>query len=141
MNQATKEFRFCYGHRLSNYVGKCRNLHGHNAILLVTVSGELDELGMVVDFNKLSLIFKDYIEPKFDHKMILKKDDEINQKIAMAVESLPDCIYWMDCNPTAENMAIEILNTFKWYFHDSEINIVKVRLYETSTSYAEVYHE
>ena len=141
MNQVTKIFTFDAGHRLSDYIGKCKNLHGHTYRLEVTVSGEIDKLGMVVDFNKLNLIFKDYIEPKFDHKMILKKDDEINQRIGVAVELLEDCIYWVDYNPTAENMAIEILRTFDWYFHDSEVHVVKVRLYETPTSYVDVYHE
>ena len=30
MFRATKEIHFCFGHRLMNYVGKCRHLHGHN---------------------------------------------------------------------------------------------------------------
>ncbi len=30
MYEVTKEIRFCYGHRLLQYEGKCRHLHGHN---------------------------------------------------------------------------------------------------------------
>ena len=30
MFRVTKEIHFCYGHRLLNYDGKCRHLHGHN---------------------------------------------------------------------------------------------------------------
>ena len=29
MFQVTRELRFCYGHRLLNYEGKCRHQHGH----------------------------------------------------------------------------------------------------------------
>ena len=30
MFRVTREITFCYGHRLLNYDGKCRHLHGHN---------------------------------------------------------------------------------------------------------------
>jgi hypothetical protein len=30
MYKVTKHIDFCYGHRLLNYNGQCRHLHGHN---------------------------------------------------------------------------------------------------------------
>ena len=30
LHRITKLIDFCYGHRLMNYAGKCRFLHGHN---------------------------------------------------------------------------------------------------------------
>ena len=48
MFQVTREIRFCYGHRLLNYDGKCRHLHGHNGRAVITLQAEeLDTLGMV----------------------------------------------------------------------------------------------
>ncbi len=34
MFQICRKIEFCYGHRLLNYEGKCRHLHGHNGKLL-----------------------------------------------------------------------------------------------------------
>ena len=42
MFQVTREIRFCYGHRLLNYDGKCRHLHGHNGRAIITL--ETDRL-------------------------------------------------------------------------------------------------
>ena len=35
--RVTKEIHFCYGHRLLDYAGKCRHLHGHNGKAVVTL--------------------------------------------------------------------------------------------------------
>ena len=52
MYQVTREIDFCYGHRLLNYDGKCRHLHGHNGRAVLTLAApELDGLGMVMDFS------------------------------------------------------------------------------------------
>ena len=37
MYRVTKEIRFCYGHRLLNYSGECRHLHGHNGLAEITL--------------------------------------------------------------------------------------------------------
>ena len=48
MFRVTREFEFCFGHRLKDYPGKCRHIHGHNAKVAVTLEAEsLDRLGMV----------------------------------------------------------------------------------------------
>ena len=54
MYGVTREIPFCYGHRLLDYAGKCKYLHGHNGTAVISLEGEsLDHLGMVVDFSKL----------------------------------------------------------------------------------------
>ena len=37
MYRVTREIHFCYGHRLLNYDGKCRHLHGHNGKAVITL--------------------------------------------------------------------------------------------------------
>ena len=45
MYRVSKSVSFCYGHRLLNYQGKCRHLHGHNARAVITLeSDRLDEV-------------------------------------------------------------------------------------------------
>src|SRR5438874_8972160 len=76
MFQVTRELRFCYGHRLLEYDGKCRHLHGHNGRAVITLqSASLDSLGMVMDFSKIKRIVGGWIDTHLDHRMILRKDD------------------------------------------------------------------
>ena len=71
-----KKITFCYGHRLLNYSGKCKNLHGHNATLEIVLSSQkLDALGMVVDFSHVKKTMKKYIDENIDHRMILCDQD------------------------------------------------------------------
>src|SRR3989304_8866840 len=113
--KVTKIFTFDAGHRLSNYEGKCKHLHGHTYTLEITVEGGLDKTGMVMDFGELKRIFKEFIEPKFDHKFMLNKNDEENCKEFDNVNGLTshyqwfqDSICWVDYNPTAENIVTDI---------------------------------
>ena len=52
MFKLTREFHFSAGHTLSNYDGKCANLHGHNYRCLVTLEGVPNfETDMLIDFG------------------------------------------------------------------------------------------
>src|SRR5262245_58199732 len=78
MFQVTREIRFCYGHRLLNYDGKCRHLHGHNGRAVITLEADrLDGLGMVVDFSAIKKAVSAWIDANLDHRMILHKDDPV----------------------------------------------------------------
>src|SRR4051794_33803225 len=72
MFQVTRELRFCYGHRLLNYDGKCKHLHGHNGRAVITLEADqLDALGMVVDFSVIKRVVAAWIDANLDHRMIL----------------------------------------------------------------------
>ena len=76
MYRVTREFHFCYGHRLLNYDGKCRHLHGHNGRAVIALEApQLDRLGMVVDFSHIKRVVSAWIDEALDHKMLLHKDD------------------------------------------------------------------
>src|SRR5438093_3142696 len=78
MFRVTREIRFCYGHRLLQYDGKCRHLHGHNGRAVVTLEAEsLDRLGMVMDFSRIKLVLQTWIDQALDHKMLLHRDDPV----------------------------------------------------------------
>ena len=101
-HRVIKVIHFCYGHRLLNYDGKCKNLHGHNARLEIEIASEaLDDLGMVIDFNEVKRIAKGWVDEHLDHKMLLCRDDPLVGVLQAASEPL----YLMDGNPTAENIA------------------------------------
>src|SRR5579864_434436 len=78
MFRVTREIHFCYGHRLLNYDGKCKHLHGHNGkAVIVLEAPTLDQLGMVVDFSRIKRQVGAWIDESLDHKMILHRDDPV----------------------------------------------------------------
>ncbi len=134
MNTVTKEITFEAAHRLSDYDGKCKRIHGHSYKVELTAYGELNKLGMVVDFGDLKKILNKYVFDAFDHRLILKMDDEYNHKV---FESMPDgkeVITWVPFNPTAENLARYLFDTISLEFS----GLQSIRLYETATSWVEV---
>src|SRR5688572_1226539 len=73
MFRVSREIEFCYGHRLLNYEGKCRYLHGHNGKAVITIQGpRLDERGMLVDFGDIKGAVSTWIDDNLDHRMLLR---------------------------------------------------------------------
>lgn len=102
MYTVTKYIDFCYGHRLLNYDGKCRHLHGHNGRVEISIRGEaLDERGMVMDFGEIKSVMKGWIDENLDHRMILHRDDPSAEYLISRGEPL----FLTDDNPTAECIA------------------------------------
>ena len=134
----TKIITMDCGHRLSDYVGKCRRIHGHTYRLEVTVGGKVNEQGMIVDFSQLKEILVQKVENKFDHKLILKIDDILNQAISKAIPKDEDWICWVDYNPTAENMVFDIFEVLKTELKGKNLGLKKVVIWETPSSFAEV---
>ena len=129
MYRVTRELTFCYGHRLLQYDGKCKHLHGHNGRAVITLeSAALDELGMVVDFSKLKQVVGGWIDANLDHKMLLHRDDPALVFLRAQMEP----VYVMDANPTAENIARLIYD----YAAGQGFPVVEVRLWETDTCFA-----
>ena len=128
-HSVTKIMDFAYGHRLINYDGKCRFLHGHNGILEVDIAADtLDDCGMVVDFGDVKDLVKGWVDENLDHRMILCRDDPM----AEALAEMGEPVYLMPANPTAENIAKHIFEQAK----GMGLNIVEARLWETPSSYA-----
>lgn len=129
MHSVTREIHFCYGHRLLNYPGKCRHLHGHNGTAVITLeSPTLDRLGMVVDFTRLKAEVGGWIDAHLDHRMLLHKDDPALAYLLGQGEP----IFVMDRNPTAENIALLIFEKAR----ETGFPVVEVKLRETESCYA-----
>jgi 6-pyruvoyltetrahydropterin/6-carboxytetrahydropterin synthase len=102
MYRVTREIDFCYGHRLLNYSGKCRHLHGHNGKVVIVLHDEaLDKRGMLVDFGEIKRKVQHWIDENLDHTMLLHRDDPVLPMLQQQGER----VYVMDENPTAENIA------------------------------------
>jgi 6-pyruvoyltetrahydropterin/6-carboxytetrahydropterin synthase len=129
MYSVTREITFCYGHRLLDYNGKCRHLHGHNGRAVITLETEqLDELGMVTDFSRLKRIVGGWIDETLDHKMLLHKDDPV----LAFLRGQGEPVHVLDVNPTAENIARLIFE----FTRAQGFSVVEVKLWETETCFA-----
>ena len=129
MYRVTREISFCYGHRLLNYDGKCRHLHGHNGRAVLTLEAEeLDALGMVMDFSRIKQVVSAWIDQNLDHRMVLHKDDPVLPILRQQGEP----VHVLDVNPTAENLARLIYD----YAVAQGFPVVEVRLWETDNCFA-----
>ena len=129
MYRVTKHIEFCYGHRLLNYEGKCRYLHGHNGLVEIELtSNRLDGRGMVRDFTEIKEVIQAWIDRELDHKMLLMRKDPALPRL----QQLGEPVFVMDTNPTAEAIAELIFN----YTASQGFPVTEVRLWETSRSVA-----
>lgn len=71
----SKDIKFDCAHMLSNYEGKCANLHGHTYHGTVTLEGDVDpETGMLLDYNRI----KQAVDV-FDHAIVFSSQDVRNE--------------------------------------------------------------
>ena len=124
MFTVSREIDFCYGHRLLNYAGKCRHLHGHNGRVVIAFEASgLDSHGMVLDFSEIKRVVSRWIDENLDHRMVLDRADPA----ARALQEMGEPMYLMDVSPTAENIAKLIFDVAL----GCGFPVVEVRLWET----------
>ena len=129
MYEITRRLNFCYGHRLIDHGGKCAHLHGHNGQVEVTLgASQLDNQGMVVDFQVIRQRLGAWIDATLDHRMILQTGDPALTTLL----SLGEPIYEVDFPPTAENLAKHLLEKAREF----ELPVRAVRFQETPSCHA-----
>jgi 6-pyruvoyltetrahydropterin/6-carboxytetrahydropterin synthase len=127
--RVSRQIDFCYGHRLLNYDGKCKYLHGHNGRAVIVIeSPSLDARGMVLDFSDIKRVVSRWIDDHLDHRMILHRDDPV----VPYLKQLGEPTYLIDVNPTAENIARLIYE----FAAGQSYPVTRVDLWETRRCYA-----
>jgi 6-pyruvoyltetrahydropterin/6-carboxytetrahydropterin synthase len=125
----TKEVYFCYGHRLMNHPGKCRNLHGHSVKAAISLAQEsLNDQGMVCDFGDIKEAVEAYVNQHLDHNFLLHKDDPL----IPALKEHNERFWALDEHPTAEVLSKMIFQHLKGI----GFNVSQVMLWETASAYA-----
>jgi 6-pyruvoyltetrahydropterin/6-carboxytetrahydropterin synthase len=128
----TKRVTFCAGHRLYNpsfsdeknreVFGQCANPngHGHNYVLEVSVTGEIDaDTGMIINLYDLKALIEREIVFRVDHK-----------NLNLDVEFMKGLI------PTTENLAGKV-----WEILDAKFGnkmLTKIVLWESENNRFEV---
>jgi 6-pyruvoyltetrahydropterin/6-carboxytetrahydropterin synthase len=104
-----------------NVFGICNNenYHGHNYVVIATVTGEVDEVtGFVIDTKILKKILMEEVETRFDHKNLNLDTDEFKV-----------------LNPTAENIVVVIWELIRKRIQNNLK--LKIILYETERNFVE----
>jgi 6-pyruvoyltetrahydropterin/6-carboxytetrahydropterin synthase len=104
--------------------GKCanENWHGHNYELYITVKGEPDaDTGFVIDVKKLSVLIKQHVTEKLDHKNLNIDVDFLEGKFC-----------------STENLAIGIWEQLSPHL-PAHVQLHAVKLYETPRIYVEYF--
>ncbi len=134
----TRRIEFDAAHRVREHESKCRFLHGHRYVVEASFSANnLDNLGRIIDFGVVREKLGGWIDDNWDHNTILwEADAELGALIAVNTEQK---IYYLPYNPTAENMAVYLLEKIcPLLFKESGVQCTKIKLYETPNCYAEV---
>jgi 6-pyruvoyltetrahydropterin/6-carboxytetrahydropterin synthase len=104
-----RAFEFDAGHRVRGHETKCRHLHGHRYRVEASFAAErLDGIGRIVDFGVVKERLGAWLDANWDHALLLHEDDKPVGDAILA--QLPfQHIFYLPCNPTAENMALYVL--------------------------------
>lgn len=145
MYTVRKSFKFEAAHILSKaYSQACSDcIHGHSYKVEVFVSSTaLDNSGMVIDFGMLKKMIDPLIQA-WDHALLIPKQLlTIDQYVGLQAWNKKIVVVPTE-NPTAEWMAKYIYIKIKGHpVHNfmninATLNLVKVRVWETETGYAE----
>ncbi|HUE57082.1 MAG TPA: 6-carboxytetrahydropterin synthase [Candidatus Udaeobacter sp.] len=122
-----RRYRFAASHRLHTsqlsedenwrVFGKCNNPygHGHNYILEVSVSGDVDPAtGMIANLADLDAFVESRVLEEFDHKSLNEDVPAFREKV-----------------PTTENLCIEIFQRLKTF---PKARLERVRVQETGNN-------
>ena len=108
----SKDFTFDAAHNLVHYHGKCERLHGHTYRLRVTLEGQPDAEGMIMDFLELKRIVKEKVLSRLDHAYI---NDILPQ-------------------PSAENIAVWVWRELAESVKRENCGLYEVSVWETAAS-------
>ena len=124
MITATRFHDISAGHRVVGHEGKCALLHGHSYRVHFTVEPftkysdktkpldgtehGLDQVGRVLDFSVINSRLCMWLEEHWDHHMLLWVEDPL----CKVISKYPSAgVVLVPFNPTAENMAIHLVET------------------------------
>lgn len=140
MIRDTKVVEFETAHLLPGYNGGCGNLHGHSYKIEVTVEGPQNKnyYDMVMDFKDIKSAINAVVP---DHRFVFSSDDKISCEIAEVLDKHNIEYVEYPFITTSENMVKHYAELINDYIHynlgHTCVNVVHVKLWETSTSYSE----
>jgi 6-pyruvoyltetrahydropterin/6-carboxytetrahydropterin synthase len=132
-----KSFTVESGHLLTKHPGACRFPHGHSrTVEIVVCSAALDPADMVCDFKALKSAAAEAIE-RFDHTFAINTADPRYAELRAAYGE--HVIAFPNTDPTSEVLAREIFQQVRSRLNVPGVQLERVRVTETATSWAEYW--
>jgi 6-pyruvoyltetrahydropterin/6-carboxytetrahydropterin synthase len=128
-----KEFRWEMGHRLPEHFGACKNIHGHSYKMIVEIEGDLNPLGMVMDYYDLKKVVGPLID-KLDHSFMVNENDSLVIDFLKSVKSKKVVVGFQS---TVENICKYVVQELNTGLFPPNVKSLRVRIYETHDDYAE----
>ena len=134
------ESSFDAAHFLTDYHGKCENLHGHRWRVVAYLAQEKlwnegTHKDMVLDFGEFKHVLRELTE-ELDHSFIVEEGSLMPETLA-CLEKEGFALSMMPFRTTAENLA----RYFYDRMADSGLSISQVEVYETPNNCAIYYGE
>ena len=139
--KVTKRFKWIMGHRLTFHKGGCYNPHGHNYECKITIEGEVDRNGILMDFSELKEVFNKVVYEPLDHSFMVYEKDNFSYLLKKWDEDENRPFKWIEVSfeTTAENIAIYLFELFKNHIDTGGRKVTRVKIYETPASEAVYY--
>lgn len=116
MYEIIVKHHFSSAHKLINYDGECKNLHGHNwKVKVFARAEELNNIGISLDFKEFKKIARDEID-KFDHVFLNEHPS------------------FTGINPTAENIARILFQDISEKVNDGNMKIHMIEVWESDNN-------
>lgn len=110
------EAEFSAAHSLAGYDGNCRQVHGHNWTVEVSVRcRELNDIGISIDFRNVKQTIRDIIK-NIDHSYLNEHPE------------------FKDTNPSSENIARFLYRELGEKINSDAAKVSKVKVSETRSS-------
>lgn len=130
MIEITRTHEICCGHRVMGHEGKCKHPHGHNYLFEITIEGEKDTIGRVLDFSVMKNTLCNWLEVNWDHKFIVSMNDPLRRSLEI-VDKFG--VFVMAYNPTAENLAEFFgITVAPDILKGTGVTVTRVKVWETS---------
>lgn len=134
-------FHFSAGHRLYGHEGPCAHIHGHNYEAEVQLQGtnDLDAVGRIIDFAQVKDLVGQWIDENWDHHLLLWCRDPLADLYSWPQEQQGEIapgLRDLTFNPTAENMATELLDVCASLLYKLPVQVASVTIWETADCWA-----
>lgn len=138
-----KQIEWDMGHRVTNHLSKCRNLHGHRYKAEIRLEGNLVDIkgdsseGMVMDFGLIKELANKYVHDILDHGFMVWEKDKI--LVSFFRKNSDQKHILVPFIPTSENIAAWIFLQLDKKIKDkykTGLRLHSIKLWETPTSAA-----
>ena len=146
--QITRKLEFDAGHRLPWHDSQCRHIHGHRYTIEITLQGEINQTpnasssGMLMDFAHVKSIAQENLIQHWDHAFLAFEGDQVVVDFLKSIDGHKTVL--LPFVPTVENLAQEafrILNPLYQSKYSNQLNLYKIKLFETPNNWAEIIQD